>query len=126
LARWERAKDKQSIDGSALAKAQIVCKEFTRVTRSSPVGRPLAQLLRGTALYLGGKKRRAKREWHRAIRAAERLGLQHTVGLGWYELGKRSGQEDPERGACLARAEEIFARLGATSDLGRVRVTLRS
>jgi hypothetical protein len=53
-------------------------------------------------------------------------GLAYDEALAHYEIGRHTDAGDPARQEHLSRAGEIFERLGAAYDLGRVQKVIGS
>jgi adenylate cyclase len=119
IAQWERALPDQRLDPKEPAAALTACRLLCRVARASPTCRPRSYILRGRASFLMGRVAPARRDWHRAIRAAQQLHMHYEVAVASYEIGRTAPRDDPTRVLHLARAEEIFERLGANDDLAR-------
>jgi hypothetical protein len=73
----------------------------------------------GLAHWLSGSPRRARRAWRKSLAQAQRLGLPYEEALTHREIARHTKPGDPRREAHLARAREIFERLGAAGDLAR-------
>jgi class 3 adenylate cyclase/tetratricopeptide (TPR) repeat protein len=124
IAHWERGARARSSDAELEAKARRACDLLYGAARTSPVCRPAALLLRGSASFLSGNIQRARRDWRRAVSCAESLDMQYFAGLAWFQIGESSAQKDPLRDFALSRAEKAFHVAGAITDLARVRVSL--
>jgi adenylate cyclase len=125
IALWERAVRERWNDRIPLEQAaQQAMFRFLRLSARSPVCRPWAYFLRGRAASLAGDQTAARHHWHQAVRAGQLLGMLHVVGLACLEIGASSPKEDRIRTDYLARAQTIFAALGVSGDLARVRNAL--
>ena len=125
IALWERAAREGWNDLIPLQQtAQEAMFRFFRLSARSPACRPWAQFLRGRVAFLAGDRAAARRHWNRAVQAGQRLGMLHVVGLACFEIGASSPKEDRIRTDYLARAQSIFATLGVSHDLARVRNAL--
>jgi adenylate cyclase len=125
IALWERAAREGWNDLIPLRQtAQEAMFRFFRLSARSPVCRPWAHFLRGRAAFLAGNRTAARQNWHQAMQAGQRLGMLHVVGLACLEIGASSPKEDRIRTDYLTRAQTIFATLGVSSDLARVRSVL--
>src|SRR5207253_3011809 len=100
--------------------ARRACAALWRFAGVFPIGRPRAWLRQGLAHWLAGRPRRAVRAWDRACQEARRLGMPYEEGLAEFEAGRHLPPDDPRRPAHLARAREVFARLGTAPDLAEV------
>lgn len=117
LSLWEAGYPQPGLDRLA-RKACKVAHSFARVF---PIGRPRALLWDGLHHWLAGKPARATRAWQASLAAAARLEMPYDEGLAHYELGRHLPDADPGREEHLARACEIFERLGAAYELARAR-----
>jgi len=117
LSLWEAGYPQPGLDRLA-RKACKVAHSFARVF---PIGRPRALLWDGLHHWLAGKPARATRAWQASLAAAARLEMPYDEALAHYELGRHLPDADPGREEHLARACEIFERLGAAYDLARAR-----
>jgi hypothetical protein len=117
LSLWEAGYPQPGLDRLA-RKACKVTHSFARVF---PIGRPRALLWDGLYHWLAGKPARATRAWQASLAAAARLEMPYDEALAHYELGRHLPDADPGREEHLARACEIFERLGAAYDLARAR-----
>ena len=116
LTLWENSSADD--DATALAKkARQACNALQRFARVFPIGRPRAYLYQGWYEWLSGNRARAHKTWQQSVAAAERLAMPYEEGLAHYEIGRH--REGAARQHHLARACEIFARLGASYDLSR-------
>jgi class 3 adenylate cyclase/tetratricopeptide (TPR) repeat protein len=85
---------------------------LSRYARVFPIGEPRALLHRGLLAWLGGRPGRARRDWHGALAAAERLGMRYDRALALDMLGRHG--EPTQRPRYRERARELFERLGVT------------
>jgi hypothetical protein len=60
------------------------------------------------------------------LQAAERLAMPYEQALAHYEIGRHARADDPARGAHLARARDLFTRLGTTYDLALAQAAAQS
>jgi class 3 adenylate cyclase/tetratricopeptide (TPR) repeat protein len=116
LRLWEQ---QQGGDRATLqAGAHQACRGLKWHEFAYPSSRPYVLVYQGLYNWLEGKKERARRAWRRAIAAAEQYQTPYELGLAHYELGRHAAGS--ERQEHLARAGEIFERLGAAYNLERV------
>lgn len=113
-------------DGSAgragaMKKAKRACGAALRQGTIFRAGLPAATRLRGRYEWLRGRRPVADAWWGRSVAVAEQLGAQYDLGLTCLEIGERTGQR-----ASLARAEAIFAEIGARLDLADARSATRA
>jgi predicted ATPase/class 3 adenylate cyclase len=128
LALWEASRGATTPSSSATdlhpatlhSETRSACRALHRYARTFPIGRPRAWLYRGTCAWLSGRPRYALRAWRRSLTEAKRLAMVYEQGLAHYEIGRHLPTDEPARGRHLDRAAEIFARLGAAYDRGRV------
>ncbi len=114
LGLWEAGHPEPGLDKLA-RKACKLARSFARVF---PIGRPRALLWDGLYAWLAGKPARAQKAWQESLAAARDL------EMAYYEIGRHAGVGDPARDEHLARARDIFDRLGAAYDLARVEEAL--
>jgi hypothetical protein len=74
--------------------------------------------------FLSGSTDRARSDWRGAAAIADRLQMPQEIGLALYEIGRTSASNDPGRSFNLARAAEIFERLGVAADVELAREAL--
>jgi hypothetical protein len=124
---WEAAGG-QSAQREYSESCRPLARKLWDFARMHPVGYPQAWLWHGLVAWLDGRSRRARRAWKKGLAAAGpgRLGMPHDEALLHYEIGRHAASGDPARRDHLLRAREVFARLGATYDLGRVDKALKA
>jgi class 3 adenylate cyclase/tetratricopeptide (TPR) repeat protein len=81
-----------------------------RYARVFPIGEPRALLHRGLVAWLAGRPAAARRDWHDALAAAERLGMRYDRALALDMLGRHG--EPATRPRYRERARELFDQLG--------------
>ncbi len=113
LALWERGNREMA------SPARSACRALRQHARTFPVGNSMALRWGGLAHWLSGSPRRARRAWRKSLAQAQRLGLPYEEALTHREIARHTKPGDPRREAHLARAREIFERLGAAGDLAR-------
>jgi adenylate cyclase len=112
LALWERETKRNSTAVKFRARARKACQSLHRLLRWYPIGEPGAWLWQGVCDWQDGKPDSASRSWQRSLAAAQRLGMPYDEALVYYEIGRHA--TGAERHTNLARAREIFDRLGVT------------
>jgi len=111
LALWEqeqRRDTKEAAESKALARQ--ACRSMHRLARIFPIGQPGTLRRQGSYDWLEGKPDRARRAWQKSLAAAQKLAMPYEEAFAYYELGRHAS--GAERDANLARANEIFERLG--------------
>ena len=93
--------------------------------RVFPIGRPRFLLYRGLLDWADGHPARARRSWEGALAAAGQLDMPYEQALALRELGRRAPLAI-ERDERLARAAELFRRLGAAADLAETEALARA
>jgi tetratricopeptide (TPR) repeat protein len=121
LARLEQDPRSRSLRENALR----ACGSLAKFARIFPIGRPRAALASGKAKWLSGNQRGARVLWRRGLVAAAALGMPYEEALARCELGLHA-ETSAESEDQLGRALQIFSRIGATEDLGRVQYVLDS
>src|SRR4051794_24141734 len=101
--------------------ARQACAALWRFAGVFPIGRPRAWLWHGLAHWLAGRPWAARRAWGKAREEARLLGMPYEEGLAHLEAGRHLPPGDPQRSDHLARACQLFARLGAAHDLAATR-----
>lgn len=124
LALW--AANGQSVpeDKSLANSARQAVKALQVFGRLLPVGRPRAWLHQGLCHWLEGKPQQARRAWAKSLSLARRMEMPYEEARAYYELGCHLSPGDSARQENLARAAELFTRLGVLYDSGRVREAL--
>jgi len=118
LVLWAASPEQSPTEQDRLAQAaRQACETLHAFARVFPIGWPQAWLWQGLYEWLADKPARSRRAWRKALAAAEQLAMPYEQGLVQYEIGRHA--TGPERQEHLARACEIFARLGAAYDLAR-------
>jgi hypothetical protein len=87
-----------------------------------PIARPATLIWQGCDAWRCGRQQLARRRWARAGALAGRAGMPYEQARALLQLGSHSS--GAERRQHLAAAAAIFARLGATYDLGLARALL--
>ena len=73
---------------------------------------PEAMRLKGTYEWLKGRPSAAEKWWNKSLSLADKMGVPHHSGLAHLEMGRRLKERTH-----LERAEALFRRVGAESDL---------
>ena len=81
-----------------------------------PIGQPGAWRMQGLYDWQAGKPRRARRDWQKSLLAAQKFTMPYDEALAYYEIGRHATGAEKE--ANLARANEIFERLGVDTTIG--------
>ena len=103
----------------------MACRNLRRFAKRFPLGRPHAYVWSGLLASLQDSPRTALRQWDRAIAAAEALRMPYERGRAHLEIGRHLDLESSERRYHLHRAADVFEKLGAASNLARVRAELQ-
>ena len=127
LALWEASSNRPVAERKTLEKsARQACKALHKFARVFPIGRTRAWLWKGLYFWLAGKGSKAMGAWQKGLAAARKLEMPYDEGLLHYEIGRHLDAPDPARKEHLARACEIFERLGASYDLERAQARLET
>jgi tetratricopeptide (TPR) repeat protein len=101
-------------------RAHSACKILRQFAWIFPMARPRAWAWWGWYWRLSGRPGHAWVSWRRALQYAEQLDMPYEKGLIHFEIGRHAEVTDPARIVHLESAHEIFSRLGAADDLGRI------
>lgn len=112
LTLWEKEKHHPSKAAEFKAKARKACRAMHRLVRWYPIGEPGAWLWQGIYEWQDGKPDRARQSWQKSLAAAQKTQLSYDEALAYAEIGRHA--TGTERETNLARAQEIFTRLGAS------------
>jgi class 3 adenylate cyclase/tetratricopeptide (TPR) repeat protein len=124
LTLWERALASGSPEARELGRmARRLSKRLDAYARQFPVGRSRAARVRGCLLWLSGGRWRARRAFAASLEQARRLSMSVDEACVLLDMA-RLGVEPAARGEQLARAGELFSRLGMAYDARRVRELL--
>ncbi|MFN8458085.1 MAG: adenylate/guanylate cyclase domain-containing protein [Anaerolineae bacterium] len=99
-------------------------KGLRNFTRVFPIGRPRLYLWQGVYEWSLGHRKQGLDLWRKSLESAAQLGMPYSAGLTHYEMGRRLPPTDPARREHLARAADIFNRLGAAYDAERAQQAL--
>jgi len=100
-------------------RARAACKDARACIRLYAGAAVPAYRVWGTYAWLCGRRRAARRSWHRSLRAGRRLGYTYQLALTHLEMGRRLGDL-----AHLETAEHLLAGMDAKYDLGIARELL--
>ena len=98
------------------AKADATLRTLGRQARIDVEARPALHRLRGRREWLRGRRSKAEAAWRTSLDWGERLRFLPELALTHAEIGRRTGRREH-----LDRALEIFAKMGASADVTRVR-----
>lgn len=115
LRLWERGYSPPESTESCRSLATRAVEDLREFAGWFPIGRPQAYVWQGLHRWLSGRPRRARAAWRRGLAAAKRLDMPHDEALAHYEIGRHLGDGDASGRQHLARASELFARLGVTA-----------
>jgi tetratricopeptide (TPR) repeat protein len=105
-----------------------VSDEARRLCRAMRMTRHAAKVraLRCQGLYdwLAGNHAKAMKMWQDSLTRAQALKMPHEEAQARYEVGRHLPETDPMRAEHLARARELFAKMGAKHDLALVEAAL--
>jgi class 3 adenylate cyclase/tetratricopeptide (TPR) repeat protein len=114
LELWEDARLSGAADAEELAGAVArVCRLVRVLTLLYPVGLSRAYRLRGERARIQGRPREARRLFLLALNRARECGMAYDEALALLALARISSEPDA-RAEHLARARELFLRLGCT------------
>ncbi len=121
LTLWERSQYQAGRTPPLVAeRAYSACKNLRRFATIFPMAQPRAWAWWGWLQSLSGRPGRASVSWSIALQHAERLRMPFELGLIHREIGRHARVGASLRQVNLQRAAEIFTRLGAHDDLGRL------
>lgn len=110
---WEKAEtEREKSEMKALA--QQACRALHKFARTYPIARARAFLWQGLYDWLDGKPRSAQKNWQKSLAAAQKLSMPYDEALVYREIGRHD--TGSKRDLNLARANEIFGRLGVALD----------
>ncbi len=113
LMLWEKAEtEREKSEMKALA--QQACRALHKFARTYPIARARAFLWQGLYDWLDGKPRSAQKNWQKSLAAAQKLSMPYDEALVYREIGRHD--TGSKRDLNLARANEIFGRLGVALD----------
>ncbi|MBA3534857.1 MAG: AAA family ATPase, partial [Ardenticatenales bacterium] len=125
---WERTLQNPlsaSLTPRELARrAQAACKALQQYARVFPIGQPSYLLHQGWLDWLSDHEGRARKAWQQSLAAAERLAMPYDAALAHYEIARHLPRDNPARQTHLARACEVFERLGVDHDLAQAQAQL--
>lgn len=112
LTLWEQTQTSATqLDADRLSnQARQACQALATFADVFPIAQPSAWICRGLYEHLSAQPTHARALWRKGLATAERLEMPYEQGWAHYELGRRA--TGAEREYHLARAQEIFGRLG--------------
>ncbi|MGH2593434.1 MAG: AAA family ATPase [Anaerolineae bacterium] len=124
LGAWEAGLNRPGADVRKFSdKARHLCRAM-RMTRYAATVRALR--CRGLYDWLAGKHSKAMKMWQDSLTRAQELNMPHEEAQARYEVGRHLPETDPMRAEHLARARELFAKMGAKYDLALVEAALNT
>lgn len=109
LMLWEKSEtERERSEMKSLA--QQACRALHKFARTYPIARSRAFLWQGLYDWLNGKPHSAQRNWQKSLVEAQNLSMPYDEALAYREIGRHT--TGTERELNLARAHEIFKRLG--------------
>lgn len=109
LALWENSgTQREKSEMKALAKQALDA--LHKFARTYPIARARSLLWQGLYDWLDGKPRSAQKNWQKSLSAAQKMSMPYDEALVYREIGRHAAGS--ERDLNLARANEIFGRLG--------------
>jgi tetratricopeptide (TPR) repeat protein len=124
LGAWEAGLHRPGADVRKFSdEARRVCRAM-RMTRYAAKVRALR--CQGLYAWLAGQYSKAMKMWQDSLTRAQALNLPHEEAQACYEIGRHLPETDPRRAEHLARARELFAKIGAKYDLALVEAALNS
>jgi eukaryotic-like serine/threonine-protein kinase len=113
LTLWEKS-GTQSDKSEMKALARQACLAFHQFAQTFPIAQSRALLWQGLYDWLDGKPRSAQKNWRKSLAAAQKLSMPYDEALAYREIGRHT--TGYKRETNLARANEIFERLGVAWD----------
>jgi tetratricopeptide (TPR) repeat protein len=114
LALWEKS-------GTQLEKSEMkslarqACRALHQFARTYPIARSRSLLWQGLYDWLNGNPRSAHKNWQKSLAAAQKMSMPYDEALAYREIWRHA--IGVERETNLARANEIFERLGVLLDV---------
>jgi class 3 adenylate cyclase/tetratricopeptide (TPR) repeat protein len=125
LDHWQERAALSAAETKALAvQIEQVLASMKKSTHILSYCKPQTGLLQGIYLHGAGKQRQALRVWRQSLALAEQMAMPYDQGLLHAQIGKHLAAEDPQRHHHLARADELFAAVGANYDRRAVQTLL--
>jgi eukaryotic-like serine/threonine-protein kinase len=113
LALWEKSRTPhEKADMESLARR--ACRELNQFARTYPIAKSRSLLWQGLYDWLNGNPRNAQKNWQMSLAAAQEMSMPYDEALTYREIGRHA--TGMERENHLARANEIFKRLGMVLD----------
>ena len=113
LLLWERS-ETPGERSEMQSLAHQTCRALNQFSGIHPIGKSRALLWQGLYDWLDGKPLKAKKNWELSLAAAKELSMPYDEALVYHEIGRHA--TGSERDLNLARANEIFERLGVALD----------
>ena len=117
LLKLETADEAERAQAAATARSAV--KDARRLARTVPAARPWALQLAGTAAWLAGDQRKARKAWEAALALASELEVPYGAALTLLERGRLTGSADD-----LERAAQTFDRCSMSMDAADARTAL--
>ena len=112
-------------DPEASSRAKRVLDALGRFARTFAIGKPGHALLTGMYAHRAGNPVRAQKTWEKGIEIAARMQMPYELARLHMELAlNASGLSPAVKSDHLAKAREIFERLGARYETEKIRSTL--
>ena len=99
-------------DVALAADARLAVKVLTELAKGLPLARSRALVYRGELAVRAGRTGRGRRWLAKGLEAAEEMAMPFEEAMALVAMGRTMDPNDPERSACLSRAEAILDRLG--------------
>jgi tetratricopeptide (TPR) repeat protein len=112
LVLWEKSRTQREISEMKTLALQA-CRALHQFARTYPIAKSRSLLWQGLYDWLDGKPRSAHKNWQKSLAAAHELSMPYDQALTYREIGRHT--TGAERELNLARAHEIFSRLGVDS-----------
>ncbi len=113
LTLWERSGTEHEKSEMQLL-ARQACRALHKFARTYSFAKSRAFLWQGLYDWLDGKQRSAQKKWQKSLVEAQNLSMPYDEALVNREIGRHT--TGSERDLNLARANEIFTRLGVALD----------
>ncbi len=114
-----------TVKNTALMRScRSTCQAFHQYAKVFPIGQPRAWLYQGLYDWQSDNPRNANKAWQKSLSHAQTLVMPYEEALAHYEIGRHT--QDQPRQEHLTQALDIFERLGANYDVGRVRLAINN
>ena len=111
LVLWERSESPR-VRSEMKSFARQACHALNQFAQIHPIGKSRSLLWQGLYDWLDGKPQSAQKNWQKSLVEAQKLSMPYDEALAYREIGLHA--TGAERETNLARANEIFERLGVT------------